>query len=24
VPRDRSDRPNTQVTLNHVKIERVS
>jgi peptidyl-prolyl cis-trans isomerase A (cyclophilin A) len=24
VPRDRSDRPNTPVTINHVKIERVS
>jgi peptidyl-prolyl cis-trans isomerase A (cyclophilin A) len=24
VPRDRSDRPNTAVTINHVKIERVS
>jgi len=24
VPRDRNDRPNTPVTINHVKIERVS
>ncbi len=24
IPRDRSDRPNTPVTINHVKIERVS
>jgi cyclophilin family peptidyl-prolyl cis-trans isomerase len=24
VPRDRSDRPNTPMTINHVKIERVS
>jgi peptidyl-prolyl cis-trans isomerase A (cyclophilin A) len=24
LPRDRSDRPNTPVTINHVKIERVS
>ena len=24
VPRDRSDRPNTPVTINHVKIERVA
>jgi peptidyl-prolyl cis-trans isomerase A (cyclophilin A) len=24
VPRDRGDRPNTPVTINHVKIERVS